>query len=75
MDFPRAWEIARAEPIEAHDPRCSYARTTGALLCDCRVLTKHEEYLAAYVPDADVTYGAPVKLRETRDPWPEDGVR
>ena len=45
VDFPRAWQIARATPAEDHDPRCSYAQTSGAILCDCRVLTEHPEYL------------------------------
>ena len=44
VDFPRAWEIARSVPAEDHDPRCSYAQTSGALLCDCHVLTSHPEY-------------------------------
>jgi hypothetical protein len=45
MNFPRAWEIARAAPAGEHDPRCSYAQTSGALLCDCHVVYKHPEYL------------------------------
>ena len=45
VDFPRAWELARAAPLDSHDPRCSYARTSGALLCDCHVVYQHHEYL------------------------------
>jgi hypothetical protein len=44
MDFPRAWEIARAVAPEYHHNRCSYNTTSGALLCDCAVLTEHPEY-------------------------------
>lgn len=43
MDFPRAWEIARATPVEEHNPRCSYVQTDGAVLCDCDVLNLHPE--------------------------------
>jgi len=45
LDFPRAWEIARAAPAGAHHPRCSYAQTGGALLCElgCPVLAGHPE--------------------------------
>lgn len=43
-DFPRAWEIAKATPNADHHPDCSYRGTTGALLCDCAVLTGHPEY-------------------------------
>lgn len=45
LDFPRAWQIARENPIEQHDPRCSYAQTTGALLCDCFIINKHPDML------------------------------
>lgn len=44
MDFPRAWEIARSVPIAEHSPACSYAQSSGGLLCDCAVLTEHPEY-------------------------------
>lgn len=44
VDFPRAWEIANATLATDHDPACSYYRSTGALLCDCVVLTGHPEY-------------------------------
>lgn len=48
MDFPTAWAIARETPVGEHDPRCSYAQTTGGLLCDCEVLTRHPQYLEDY---------------------------
>lgn len=44
VDFPRAWQIARAAPWVAHDPRCSFRDTHGCFLCDCQVLTEHPEY-------------------------------
>ncbi len=44
VDFPRAWEIARAVTPAEHDWRCSFALTAGAILCDCHVLTQHPEY-------------------------------
>jgi hypothetical protein len=44
IDFPRAWEISRSVPIKQHNPRCSYASTQGALLCDCHILFQHPEY-------------------------------
>ena len=43
VDFPRAWEIARATAPEYHDPNCSYRSTGGACLCDCHVLNQHPE--------------------------------
>lgn len=46
VDYPRAWEIARASRAEDHDPRCSYRTEDGGFLCDCHVLTAHPEYLA-----------------------------
>jgi hypothetical protein len=46
VDFPRAWQIAKETSREDHNPKCSYAQTKGALLCDCGVLTKHPEYLS-----------------------------
>jgi hypothetical protein len=46
MDFPTAWAIVNATRLEDHDPRCSYAQTSRALLCDCHVLTKHPRYVA-----------------------------
>lgn len=33
LDFPTAWWLAPR--VEHGDPRCSYAQTGGALLCDC----------------------------------------
>lgn len=44
VDYPRAWEIARASALEEHSPECSYRQTGGGILCDCRVLTEHPEY-------------------------------
>lgn len=44
VDFPRAWEIARQTPEDEHGLLCSYRQTRGAVLCDCRVLTEHEEF-------------------------------
>lgn len=45
IDYPRAWEITRATPIDGHDPRCSYRQCDGGMLCDCAVLTAHAEYV------------------------------
>lgn len=44
MDFPTAWSIARQTPPENHHHQCSLNVTSGALLCDCVVLTGHPEY-------------------------------
>lgn len=46
LDFPRAWELARAAPSDAHHPECSYMQTDGALLCDivCPVMTGSPEF-------------------------------
>ena len=44
VDYPRAWEIARATEAERHHPKCSYRKSGGAFLCDCEVLTQHPEY-------------------------------
>ena len=44
IDYPRAWEIARAVPMDGHHPRCSYRQCDGGMLCDCPVLTAHPEY-------------------------------
>lgn len=49
MDFPTAWAIARRTAPEYHHNDCSFNTTTGAILCDCDVLTKSPEYVAAYV--------------------------
>lgn len=46
VDYPRAWEIARAAPMGEHHPRCSYRQCDGGMLCDCPVLTSHPEYTA-----------------------------
>jgi len=45
MDYPRAWQVARATLPGSHDQRCSYRQTTGGILCDCHIITKHAEYL------------------------------
>ncbi len=50
MDFPRAWEISRATPVDDHDPRCSYRQHTGGFLCDCHVITAHPEHAAPDTP-------------------------
>ena len=50
MDFPTAWAISKSLPPEQHDPRCSTAKTSGGVLCDCIVLTGNDEYLAEYGP-------------------------
>ncbi|MGW7359431.1 hypothetical protein ACWGI0_23055 [Streptomyces sp. NPDC054802] len=39
VDFPLAFRVAGAVPFDQHDPRCSWPRTSGALLCDCYVVT------------------------------------
>lgn len=46
MDYPRAWEVARAVEPEYHHNECSFNVTNGAMLCDCKVLTEHPEYLS-----------------------------
>lgn len=48
MNFPTARAIADAVVAGDHNPRCSFAQTNGALLCDCHVLTKHPLYVAEY---------------------------
>lgn len=45
VDYPRAWQITREQPADAHHEDCSYRATRGGILCDCEVLTKHPEYL------------------------------
>lgn len=44
VDYPRAWEIARATAAEAHHPQCSFRVSKGGILCDCAVLIEHAEY-------------------------------
>ena len=46
LDFPRAWELARAAPMEAHHARCSYVQAGGAMLCDtgCPVIADAPEF-------------------------------
>jgi hypothetical protein len=51
MDFPTAWDIAQKIEPKDHHPRCSFALTNGAILCDCAVLTRHPQYVADYPPD------------------------
>ncbi|WP_326646669.1 hypothetical protein OG884_18725 [Streptosporangium sp. NBC_01755] len=58
MDFPTAWEIARATPVAEHDPDCSYALHNGGFLCDCHVLTRHPQYLADYGDESPAPVGA-----------------
>lgn len=48
MDFPTAWAIVNDTSPADHDPRCSFAQTSGAVLCDCHVLTSHPQYIADY---------------------------
>lgn len=49
LDYPRAWELARAAAPEAHDLDCSFTQTSGALLCDlsCPVIADSPEFLCA----------------------------
>jgi len=44
VDYPRAWEIARAAAMEKHHPLCSFRSTEGGVLCDCDVIYDHPEY-------------------------------
>jgi hypothetical protein len=44
LDFPRAFELARTMPADAHHPKCSFRQTDGAILCDCQVITDTAEY-------------------------------
>lgn len=46
MDFPTARADADAVVAGDHNPRCSFAQTSGALLCDCHVLTRNQQYVA-----------------------------
>lgn len=52
LDFPRAWQIAKASDMEDHHPKCSYLQTQGGILCDCDVINKHPEFL-----DKSVLFG------------------
>lgn len=45
LDFPRAWQLARAAAITDHSPQCSFVVSDGGVLCDCHVLYQHQEYL------------------------------
>ena len=44
VDFPRAWEISRAVPVEKHHDNCIYRVSNGGFLCDCHILYEHPEY-------------------------------
>lgn len=33
IDYPTGWWLA--DIVDHADPRCSYAQTSGAVLCDC----------------------------------------
>lgn len=60
MDFPRAWQIARATSMEAHEELCSYRAYCGGLLCDCYVITSHPEFLDDVLQTVDgVRFGPP----------------
>ncbi|GAA0853429.1 hypothetical protein ACFQVD_26560 [Streptosporangium amethystogenes subsp. fukuiense] len=54
MGFPTVWEIAGEAPLDAHEARCSYVQTSGGLLCDCPVLTRHPQYLADYGDETSI---------------------
>lgn len=41
IDFPTAWWLAAR--VEHSDPKCSYAQTEGALLCDCSAIQNEWE--------------------------------
>ncbi|MGP4085454.1 hypothetical protein [Streptomyces sp. KR55] len=43
LDFPLGWRVARAVPLKEHNPKCNYAQTRGALLCDCHVLFPEQQ--------------------------------
>ena len=43
LDFPRAWEIAKATAFDFHDTACSFKATKGGVLCDCHVINQHPE--------------------------------
>lgn len=55
LDFPRAWQIARAAPADAHHPKCSFAQTGGAFLCDlgCPVIADNAEFKCPAMHGAD----------------------
>lgn len=45
LDFPRAWQLARAVDFSDHHPACSFVKTRGGILCDCDVINQHPEFL------------------------------
>ena len=55
LDYPRAWQIARAAPLEAHHPQCSYVQFSGGFLCEtgCPVLADHSEFLCPAMHGTD----------------------
>lgn len=71
VDFPRAWQIARAVPPAEHPhPKCSFRQTGGGLLCDCEVLTEHPEYV-----EADVLHAGEADAVEWAAADPSDPAR
>lgn len=44
VDIPRAWQIARSQPINLHEEKCSHRQMGERFLCDCEILTSHPEY-------------------------------
>jgi hypothetical protein len=60
VDYPRAWEIARAAPLESHHSKCSFSVSKGGILCDCDVVYRHPEYL----DDVLQTSGGEPSVRE-----------
>lgn len=64
LDYPRAWQIARATPPEQHHPKCSFRVTEGCILCDCDVVWQHPEQISEtlYGADGAVIRPAPVQL-------------
>lgn len=73
MDFPRAWQLARASQNSDHDPRCSWIVGEHGLLCDCHVLTKHPEYEQNTTVDGEPYAPTVLVPRPKAEPWPEDG--
>lgn len=57
LDYPRAWQVARAAPIEAHHPKCSYVQFSGGFLCEtgCPVLADHPESQCVAMHSTDGT--------------------
>ena len=65
LDFPRAWELARAAAPEAHHPECSYMQSNGGLLCDlaCPVIADAAEF------QCGALHGKGGKVVETNKPY------